>query len=458
MRTAIYLRLSKDRTGEGLGVDRQREDCRAYLNQHGWTLVGEHVDNDTSASSGRRRPGYEQLLADVEADQVDIIVAWHLDRLIRRPVDLEHLIDVTERHGVTIRLVRSGEIDPSTPSGRLIARQLGSFARFEVEAKSDRQRRESRQRAERGMPPGGRRAYGYSSSGREIVEEEAEAVRGAYRKLIGGHSLYSISAQLNEAGHKTTTGHTWRPGSVRFVLANPRNAAIRAHRGEIVGPAAWPAIVPEHTWRAALAVLSAPERVRNGNGPARRWLGTRLYQCGRCESEVSEMVVTYRSKRANGTNRRAYRCPVCKLTREAERVDTYVEAVIAERLRRDDLADLLAKPTADLAPLGAESAELWARRKAAPRLFADGVLSEAELRETRAQIDERLGEIQRLIAAAGRGSAVGPLLSAEDPGRAWLDIADVARRQAVVRELCTIRLLPLGSGSWRFDPATVDIT
>jgi hypothetical protein len=41
MRTALYLRVSLDKSGEGLGIERQREDCRKLAEQRGWTVVYE---------------------------------------------------------------------------------------------------------------------------------------------------------------------------------------------------------------------------------------------------------------------------------------------------------------------------------------------------------------------------------------------------------------------------------
>jgi hypothetical protein len=40
-RVAIYLRISLDQTGEGLAVQRQRDDCIRIVRERGWTLVGE---------------------------------------------------------------------------------------------------------------------------------------------------------------------------------------------------------------------------------------------------------------------------------------------------------------------------------------------------------------------------------------------------------------------------------
>jgi DNA invertase Pin-like site-specific DNA recombinase len=76
-RAAIYTRISSDREGAGLGVERQEADCRALAEQLGWEIVAVHSDNDLSAYSGKPRPGYEALLADLRADVADAVICWH---------------------------------------------------------------------------------------------------------------------------------------------------------------------------------------------------------------------------------------------------------------------------------------------------------------------------------------------------------------------------------------------
>jgi site-specific DNA recombinase len=88
VRSAIYCRLSDDRTGEGLGIERQLADCRDLIARRGGIVAGEYLDNSRSATSGRKRPEYERLLAAVESGTLDAIVAWSLDRLVRRTADL----------------------------------------------------------------------------------------------------------------------------------------------------------------------------------------------------------------------------------------------------------------------------------------------------------------------------------------------------------------------------------
>nr|MBA2695742.1 recombinase family protein [Actinomycetota bacterium] len=75
MRTSIYSRISRDRTGAGLGVAAQSADCRALAESLGWEVVGTHDDNDLSAYSGKPRPGYAALLDDVRAGRIDAVLA-----------------------------------------------------------------------------------------------------------------------------------------------------------------------------------------------------------------------------------------------------------------------------------------------------------------------------------------------------------------------------------------------
>src|SRR5262249_41888399 len=150
MRTGIYVRISEDRNGGELGVGRQEQDCRELAARRGWDVVDVYMDDDVSAFSGKPRPSYRRLLADVEAGQVQAVVAWHPDRRHRSPVELEHFITLVERHGVAVATVQGGDYDLSTASGRMTARVVGAVARGESEHSAERVRRKMRELAENG--------------------------------------------------------------------------------------------------------------------------------------------------------------------------------------------------------------------------------------------------------------------------------------------------------------------
>src|SRR5262245_50374036 len=147
---AIYCRISDDRDGRGLGVARQEADCRRLADEKGWQIVEVFTDNDTSAYSGKRRPGYERLVERVRAGEVKAVVAWHPDRLHRSPKELETFIDVVAAAKAKVVTVTAGAYDLATPSGRMTARVVGAVARHESEHKSERIRRKHRELAEHG--------------------------------------------------------------------------------------------------------------------------------------------------------------------------------------------------------------------------------------------------------------------------------------------------------------------
>src|SRR5918997_4029264 len=93
VRCAIYLRVSLDSTGEGLAVERQRQDCERIARQRGWTVAQTYTDNSISATDRTKvRPAYDRMVADYAAGRFSALVCWDLDRLTRRPRQLEDWI------------------------------------------------------------------------------------------------------------------------------------------------------------------------------------------------------------------------------------------------------------------------------------------------------------------------------------------------------------------------------
>ena len=77
MRAAIYLRQSQDRTGEQLGIDRQREDCMKLISARGWTLAADpFVDNDVSATSRKPRPQFNAMMNALNDANASTYLYW----------------------------------------------------------------------------------------------------------------------------------------------------------------------------------------------------------------------------------------------------------------------------------------------------------------------------------------------------------------------------------------------
>lgn len=458
MRAVIYVRQSQDRNGDEAGVIRQEEDCRALADRRGWTVSEVIRDNDVSASTRKPRPGFEKLLSLVSSKRVDMIVVWHADRLTRKLADLERVIELCEGAGVGLSTV-TGDLDLSTDSGRLVARILASVARGEIERKSARQARAQLQAAREGRRSGGRRPFGYSEDGMTVREDEAEAIRRAYSDLLVGVPLAEIARQWVAAGlHSGQKSYRadrrgqdtqWTWDTVRKVLVNPRNAALRAYKGEVLAPAVWPALVPEDTWRAAVDVLTDPSRRRAPTRP--RFLLSGLGVCGICGATVH-----------GGAARRHYRTYRCSgslghISRQAEPVEEYVSEIVVERLQSPDAVELLwdrEKPDVDA--LRQQAIVLRARLDALAIDFAEGDLTASQLRVATERLRLNLEATEAEMAHDLREDILGPLVRAEDVQAVWERLSD-SKKRAVIGTLMEVRLHTVGRGTRSFRPQTVEI-
>lgn len=453
-----YARISRDRTGEELGVQRQGEDIETLAQQRGLTLREHFVDNDISATRGRHRPRYAALMDAVERGEVDAVLVWSLSRLWRNRAERAAGIEKLRQHGVSVLCCKGPDLDLSTAAGRLLAGLLGEVDTHESEEKSEREQREMRQRVERGVPPTGPRCYGYTGKGNELVPDEADDVRRMFDDLLSGASLSGIAAELNKRGRPNRNGRPWTHNTVRNLLLNERYAALREYRGELYA-GRWPAIVDEATWRAAKHHLEDDGRATSP-GPGRRWLLSGIARCGVCDDGTS---VTSGSRGApkgkTGPTQPLYRCRKTKhLARWTEPIDLVVEEYVIRRLSRPDAVDLLVDHEApDMAELRTKAVALRARLKSLAAEFADDDDADSsEFRDATRRIKARLGEVEAQMAHPQRARVLVDLVTAEDPEQAWEALA-LDRQRAVVETLATVTILPGLPGRRPFDPATVRI-
>jgi len=450
---AVYLRQSLDVQE---GIDRQRQRCRSLIEARGWTFAGEYEDNDTSASKVRgEKTAWARLLADASAGKFDVVVAVDLDRLLRTVRDL---VTLTET-GAKVLTV-DGEIDLTTADGEFRATMLAGIARFEARRKGERQKRANAHAASNGRRTGGRRPFGYENDGVTLRQAEAETVRSGFEDFLAGVPLAQVARSWNSRGLSTTQPRTspkhkgepspWQAYSVRMVFTNPRYMGKRAHLGEIVGDAVWPAIVDDTTWEAVNAALRNPARLsapRSG-----RYLLSGLAMCGVCGATVH----------AGGQARAgvpAYRCSgsTGHFARRAQPVEEYVERVTVARLSRSDARDLTAASTGpDVAAVRLEAVGVRERLDALAIDYAEGAITSSQLRAATARLRERLAQLEEQIADAGRLDLLAPVLDSPDVAAAWAEL-HTSRKRAIIAALMRVTLHPVGRGTRNFDPATVGI-
>lgn len=451
VRAAIYARISKDKTGEGLGVDRQQSACADLARSRGWAVDPSRtwIENDTSASVGKR-PKFEAMIAAAEAGAFDVIIVWQVDRLTRKVSELEDLIAFSERTGVKITTV-AGDLDLTTDAGRLVGRILASVARGEVERKGTRQRAANQQRAELGkMPPG--RAFGYEKDG-TVREDEARIVRDLFARFAAGDGLHTLTRWLTDNEVVNTRGKPWSRSGVRDLLTNPRYIAERwmlrsqpdgGRVREFIGPGAWEPIVSEDIYRSVGAVLSDPaRRERFGQrGNARRYMGAGCYACGVCGTPLRTGYAGVKNPKPGVAHYRVYVCPQgYHVSRRADYIDEVVEAVIGKRLADPAIADAFtSEDRGDVRTLRDEANALRARIDGFGADLADGLLTAGQVRVATDRAGAKLRDVEAQLARIGSASALGGLLGSADPAAAWRALVDPHARGVVIDAFCTVRV------------------
>jgi site-specific DNA recombinase len=474
-RAAIYCRISRDPRGDLLGVQRQEPPCRELCERLGWEVVEVYTDDDLSAYNGKHRPAYEQMLEDLRAGQVNAIVAWAADRLTRRPVENEAIIDLAERLGVKLATV-GGEYDLATPSGRLHFRQLGIIARYESEHRAERLRLKHEQLARAGKLHGsGTRPFGYEQDRLTVRETEAALVREAVQRLLTGESARTVIRNWNARGITTTAGKPWRNSAFVRMLRSPRLAGKREHHGRVVADAVWPAIITPAEHEQLLTVL---DRNAKAWGPTRtivrRYLLTGFLVCGRCGAKLIAQP------RMDGV--RSYACAVgegragCgRTTRLAEPLEAYVRDAVIAALDSPELLTTLEaarEETADDAVDG-----LLDRLRATEtqledlgRDYADGLVIREAFFAAQARLSDRLEATRRQLSRAARRRAVltvpeGGAAAIRAGWDAWGDdeseatrLAGLERRRALLGlVLDRVILHPCVRGRRDFDPTRVEL-
>lgn len=452
-RAVIYTRASLDRTGLRAAVDRQEEAGRGLCQARGWQVVEVVCDNSVSASTGRDRPGWQRVLALIEAHEVDVVVAWHVDRMMRTMVDLEQLIVLAERHGVGIATA-VGDIDLTTDAGRMVARILAAVARAEVERKAARQQAANAQRAARGAPStGGARPFGYTRDHMSILPDEADAVRDGAQLALAGASMRSIARRWSAAGlvssrtTDTASKGGWSGRGVRGVLVNPRYAGIRVYRGAVVGTGTWPAILDEETHLALRAKLLDPSRtlgtVRSGRTASN--LLTGIARCSVCAGTLSATSI-------RGTPR--YTCrPSGHIAAPRAALDEWVGALIVTRLAQPDALELLT-PTGDVDVDAArvEAEALRRRLDVLAESFALGAITQAQLTTGTAKLRGLLEAAEATMAKTGAGTLLASVLGVADTAARWAGLP-LEHRRGIVGALVDVEVDPVGPGrAAGFDP------
>jgi hypothetical protein len=508
----IYLRLSDlrredlDDNGESQSLSDSERRLRKKAKALGWKVGRVTVENDIingkpkPASAFKRRkvtlpdgtvgwrvirPKYREVLARLASGKSDGLLALDLDRVARDPRDLLDLIDIVEHQQVPVES-ESGSLRLATDADITMAQMMVVIAN---KASKDTARRVAwarERQARAGEYGGGRRPFGFCSgpppipedattgepcpwhggrdcrSGITVIPAEAKVIKDCCKQLLDGVSLRELAADLREADVPTVTGAAWTAETLRDILLRPRNAGLVVYQGEILEgvKAPWKPIVTPAVFYAVRDRLTDSAR-RTGPGPAPRWLGSGIYQCGICTPPGVEADKPVTCEVTLGGRAPRYRCKEHNhLARNAAHVDEYVIAHVAYQLTHPHADKLLAPPPPEV-DAEALRTEKVAIRERMDQMARDEVLGRNDV--TRSQVREatkagleRIAEIDQLLTTSVASDPLAEVILADDP-LAEFDKAPLSSQRVYVDRLVTVTILPSAKKGRGFDPDSVSV-
>lgn len=447
LRAGIFSRESK---GKGSSIEDQDRENYEACESIGAEVVTKLSDKVSASRFGRKaRDGWPQIIDMVRSGQLDVLILWEISRGDRTMDSWVPFVSAARDAGVLIH-VTSAETtyDPRRAAHRKALLDQGSDAEHESEKVSARTRKgvAGAALAGKGHGPVG---YGfvriYDATDRkkftQVGNDDAPVAVAIIERIARRDPLLRISEDLNEAGIASPGGGRWSPTSVREMAKNPSYAGLRDHKGTL-HPANWKPLVPVATWRAAMSVLSEPDRRRAAPG-AVKWLlsNIALATCG----------VRVHVRPGNGTRRDLYLCrDGCTAVAVAE-LDEYLLSLIARRLSEPDARDLFKADDVEeqrardaVALVQLELDDLEATLRKGPDR---GGISASLAAAVEPDIRRRLAEAQARVKASSAHGAALSLLGAgkvteKSVRAAWWDLS-VAGRRAVVGDLFeSIRIGP----------------
>lgn len=415
-----------------MGVTRQLHDCLAEVERRGWVVAEQYVDDDVSAYSGKARPQYERMLRDIEDGLRDAVIVWHMDRLHRRPIELEQFVATCTHAGVNDVVTLHGDIDLAKGDGLLMARLLGAVAANESDSKRRRGARKALEIAESGRPlMGGPRPFGYDDDRVTIRESEAVVIRDVAERVLAGEALTAIARSLEEAGESTAGGKAWNAGTLRNFLLAPRYWGMRVHKGEVIGRATWPGILtPEQGERLRL-LLTDPRRRTNRS--ARRYLLSGMLRCGLCGSTLYS--APKEGKRRYGCMPGPGRTNCGRLFIYAEKLESLIADAVLIRLDSPALVQAMTSSTdhTEVAAMGDAIVADTARMDDLAAMWADGELSREEWKTARDRLEARVTANRRTLARLTQRDAIENYLGQGEALRERWEGLDLSRQSAIVK-------------------------
>ena len=219
-RVAAYARVSSGKDAMLHSLSAQISSYSSLIQKTpGWQFVKVYADSALTGTKDNRA-GFQQMLADCKAGQIDLIICKSISRFARNTVTLLTTVRDLKSLGIDVYFEEQN-IHTLSADGELMLTILASYAQEESRSASENQKWRIRRNFESGKPWNGvMLGYRQKDGKYIIVPEEAEIVRRIFREYLAGNGVVSIANGLNADGVLTQKGFVWHKSAVHRILRN----------------------------------------------------------------------------------------------------------------------------------------------------------------------------------------------------------------------------------------------
>ena len=202
--TALYERLSRDDDlqGDSNSIVNQKLFLQAYADEHGFTNC-QHYTDDGYSGGNFERPGWKQLIADIEAGKVGAVIAKDMSRVGRNYLETGFYTEVVFRKCNVRFIAIANGVDNINPESGEFVPILNVMNEWYLRDQSRKMTAAYKQKGNAGLPTNNNCIYGYKKDPEQknhwlVDEEAAQVVRRIYQMACEGHGPYEIARILTQ--------------------------------------------------------------------------------------------------------------------------------------------------------------------------------------------------------------------------------------------------------------------
>jgi len=316
---AAYARVSSGKDAMLHSLSAQVSYYSDLIQGHpGWLYCGVYADEALTGTKDDRA-GFQRLLKECRAGNVDMVITKSISRFARNTVTLLETVRELKGLGVDVYFEEQ-RIHTLSTDGELMMTILASYAQEESLSASENQKWRIRKAFEQGELMQLRFLFGYriTRDRIEIDTDNAAIVREVFQRVTDGDTFGSIARDLTECGVDREFGGEWTSSRIHDMVANEKytgNSLLqKKYRNNhlekklIPNQGALPmyyaegthdAIIDADTFQKAQEVLKRLDEEVSGHKPQERSVFTGVIRCPLCGKNY---------KRVNNHGRWGYNC------------------------------------------------------------------------------------------------------------------------------------------------------